>query len=65
MPDAILQLLLQLAKRPTCYESNDQGAFGYCPGNTGNWDETFEDGSDCGETTLARQILDNLGIDWK
>ena len=65
MPDAILQFLLQLAKRPTCYEACEEDGDEYNSGDNGNFDDAFEDGSDYGETTLARQILDNLGIDWK
>jgi hypothetical protein len=61
----MLQKLIQLAKTPTCYEGDPQGAFGYCPGDTGNFDEAFSDGADYGEILLAREILDNLGIDWK
>jgi len=65
MNDALLQKLIQLAKTPTCYESDDQGPWGYCPGDTGNFDEAFSDGADYGGILLAREILDNLGISYK
>lgn len=64
MPEAIIQYLLTLAKTPTCYEGDDQGAFGYNPGDNGNFDDAFSDGSEYGEILLAREILDNLGIDY-
>ena len=65
MTDALLQKLIQLAKTPTCYERDDQGPWGYCPGDTGNFDEAFSDGAGYGEILLAREILDNLGINYK
>ena len=65
MTDAIIQHLLELAKTPTCYEGDDQGAFGYCPGDNGNYDDAFSDGADYGKILLAREILDNLGVEWK
>ena len=65
MTDAIIQRLLKLAKTQTCYESDYQGAFGYSPGDNGNYDEAFSDGAEYGEILLAREILDNLGIDYK
>ena len=65
MTDTMLQRLLELAKTPTCYEGDDQGAFGYCPGDNGNYDEAFSDGADYGEILLAREVLDNLGVEWK
>jgi hypothetical protein len=65
MTDAMLQKLIQLAKTPTCYEGDDQGAFGYCPGDNGNYDDAFSDGAEYGGILLAREILDNLGIDYK
>ena len=65
MTDAIIQRLLELAKTPTCYEGDDQGAYGYNPGDNGNFDDAFSDGAEYGEILLAREILDNLGIDYK
>ena len=65
MTDAIIQHLLELAKTPTCYEGENQGAFGYCPGDNGNYDDAFSDGAEYGEILLAREILDNLGVEWK
>ena len=65
MTDAIIQRLLELAKTQTCYEGDDQGAYGYNPGDNGNFDDAFSDGAEYGEILLAREILDNLGIDYK
>ena len=65
MTDAIIQHLLELAKTPTCYEGDDQGAYGYNPGDNGNSDDAFSDGAEYGEILLAREILDNLGVEWK
>ena len=65
MTDAIIHRLLELAKTQTCYEGDDQGAYGYNPGDNGNFDDAFSDGAEYGEILLAREILDNLGIDYK
>jgi hypothetical protein len=65
MNEAVLLRMLELAMTPTCYEGDDQGAFGYNPGDNGNFDDAFSDGSEYGEILLAREILDNLGIDYK
>jgi hypothetical protein len=65
MTDAILQKLIQLAKTPTCYEACEEDGDEYNPGDNGNFDDAFEDGSVYGEILLAREILDNLGISYK
>ena len=65
MTDAMLQKLVQLAKTPTCFEECEEDGDMYTPGDNGNFDDAFEDGSVYGEILLAREILDNFGIDWK
>ena len=65
MTDALRQKLLQLAKTPTCFEEGEGDGDEYNPGDNGNFDDAFEDGSVYGEICLAREILDNLGILYK
>jgi hypothetical protein len=65
MTDAIIQHLLELAKTPTCFEECEEDGDMYNPGDNGNFDDAFEDGSVYGEILLARKILDNLGILYK
>ena len=65
MNDALIQHLLELAKTPTCYEACEEDGDEYNSGDNGNFDDAFSDGAEYGEILLAREILDNLGIDWK
>ena len=65
MSDAIIQRLLELAKTQTCYEACEEDGDWYNPGDNGNYDDAFSDGAEYGEILLAREILDNLGIDYK
>jgi hypothetical protein len=65
MPDAIIQHLVELAKTPTCYEACEEDGDEYNAGDNGDYDDAFEYGSEYGGILLAREILDNLGIDWK
>jgi hypothetical protein len=68
MPDAIIQHLVELAKTPTCYEACEEDGdeyfdlYGRCDGQL---DDAYEIGIETGEIKLAREILDDLGIDWK
>ena len=65
MPDAIIQHLVELAKTQTCYEACEADGDEYNAGDNGNFDDAFEHGTEYGEIMLAREILDNLGIDYR
>ena len=65
MTDAIIQRLLKLAKTQTCYEAQRKNGNEYCFCALGNYEFAFIDGTEYGEILLAREILDNLAIDYK
>lgn len=65
MTDTMLQRLLKLAKTQTCCEAWEEDGDEYNPGDNGNFDDAFSDGSEYGEILLAREVLDNLGVEWK
>jgi hypothetical protein len=62
MNDALIQKLKKLARRPSWQDHEDFNPEDY---SGGNFDDAFDGGVRSGETWLAREILDDLGISWE
>lgn len=63
LTDEFIEILLQKAKRKTLIEIQGD-EFNPCDMYGGNMDDSYFGGQDDGETVMARQILENVGIDW-
>ena len=61
LSDKTINHLKQLAQRSAMID--DEESFDASDG--GNFDDTYYRGMDDGETVLARDLLDELGIEWK
>ena len=57
----LLKVLKKYAEQPTCYNLNPD----YSPVFNGNYDDAFEDGSDYGEITFARTLLEQIGVEFE
>ncbi len=55
----LLKVLKQYAEQPTCYNLNPDYEYPHH-----SWD-IFEDGSDYGEITFARTLLEQMGVEYK
>jgi len=68
MTEALIQKLLKLAKTMTVEEKSEEDGDEYfdlyvpCDGQL---DDAYEIGIETGEIKLARDVLTQLGIDWK
>ena len=56
----LLKVLKNYAEQPTCYNLNPD----YSPVFNGNYDDAFEDGSEYGEITFARTLLEFIEVDY-
>jgi hypothetical protein len=56
----LLKVLKNYAEQPTCYNLNPH----YSPVFNGSYDDAFEDGSDYGEITFARTLLECIEVDY-
>jgi hypothetical protein len=57
----LLKVLKQYAETPHCY---DREGDDYTPANNCTYDEAFDDGSDYGEITFARTLLEQIGVEF-
>ena len=55
----LIKVLKQYAEQPTCYNLNPDYTY---PDH--NWD-IFEGGSDYGEITFARTLLEQIGVEYE
>ena len=62
--DEMFARLVKLSERQTCVEAGEEGGYGYNP-NEGGAEDAYSDGEIDGQIDLARDILTQLGIDWK
>lgn len=58
----VIQRLKKLAERKI---PGDDPEDYFNPGDGGNFDDTYNNGVEDGETCLAREILDGLGIEYE
>ena len=61
LPQPLIDKLIKQAKR-TCWDDNDD--FNPYDWGGGNFDDTYSGGCEDGETHLARDILNELGISY-
>ena len=64
LSDAMFARLVKLSERQTCVEAGEEGGYGYNPNEAGA-EDAYSDGEIDGQIDLAREILDNLGIDYQ
>ena len=57
----LLKVLKDYAEMEHCYNREGDD---YTP-SYGNYDDAFEDGSDYGEITLARTLLEQIGVEFE
>ena len=63
MSNQTLQRLIMLAERETCDDCLEEGEFyDACQADTHN--DAWEFGFAAGETSIAREVLNYLGVDW-
>ena len=56
----LIKVLKNYAEQPTCYNLNPD----YTPSKYTHCDDAFEDGSDYGEITFARTLLECIEVDY-
>ena len=58
----LLKVLKSYAEAKHCYNVCGDD---YTPSYTGSYDDAFEDGSDYGEITFARTLLEQIGVEFE